>query len=507
MVLEFLVLQRYAIDDLTYDTIVNSRKQLLKGHVDRTFDDIELLRDDLTDQYNVYVTMFGDEIHTSLAGVESEILSWNAYEDLIETIIRGHQSSKEPIFDQLEALVYDLSNESIVYCTQLNKEIDLFHEVYDKSSVKDERKVNELMLYVYFPENELDEIVKLRITNWIRDLRIEGSDYLWINEVIRYEGGHDYGIRLVHPNLPETEGILLSTETEDIKGNKPYQTELDGINAEGEVYFRYYFKEFNSEKISEKMTYAKLYEPYNWIISTGIYMSDIEELRVASDIRQRNLMFTWFILTISFVVLFGLMYLAIRMVMHNNSSLKKEKDEFQVSNQTINEELGKVQSLANKDSLTGLLNRRGIFERMEEEFSRFMRQDFQMIIIMADIDYFKSVNDNYGHEVGDEVLLHMTAVLQKSIRREDIVGRLGGDEFLLILPYANLEDGMKVSEGIQKELAQSPFVHRDVTIHVSVSIGITEALEDDDLKSALKRTDIAMYQSKRSGRDKITVFE
>ena len=97
-----------------------------------------------------------------------------------------------------------------------------------------------------------------------------------MNEIINYEGGPDYAIRRIHPNLPETEGQLLSTATTDIKGNLPYLEELNGVKANGEVYFTYYFKKNGSEAISEKLSYAKLYKPFDWIIAMGIHIDDTE---------------------------------------------------------------------------------------------------------------------------------------------------------------------------------------------------------------------------------------
>lgn len=109
----------------------------------------------------------------------------------------------------------------------------------------------------------VDEAVKTNIINRIRQERFIDDGYICINEIINYEGGDDYAIRLVHPNLPETEGTFLSTNTEDIFGKKPYKIELDGINNDGELYYDYYFKKMDSELIAHKLSYAKLYKPYN----------------------------------------------------------------------------------------------------------------------------------------------------------------------------------------------------------------------------------------------------
>jgi len=112
--------------------------------------------------------------------------------------------------------------------------------------------------------------VKEEVAASIRNRRFSNESYIWINEVINYEGGDRYAIRRVHPNLPETEGTYLSTHAEDLAGNRPYEEELQGVKENGEHFFRYYFKKLNSEEIGEKITYAKLYKDFDWIITMGV---------------------------------------------------------------------------------------------------------------------------------------------------------------------------------------------------------------------------------------------
>ena len=122
-----------------------------------------------------------------------------------------------------------------------------------------------------------EEFVKEGTLSFIRNIVHESNflsgAYIWINEVTNFDGGENYGIRQVHGNLPDTEGMLLSTSMQDAKGNLPYLIELEGIKENGEFYYKYWFKEYKSDKVSEKITYAKLYEPYNWIVCTGTYLN------------------------------------------------------------------------------------------------------------------------------------------------------------------------------------------------------------------------------------------
>lgn len=130
--------------------------------------------------------------------------------------------------------------------------------------------------------------IQERIKHRIRSTALVDDGYIWINEVLDYAGGDNYAVRLVHPNLIQTEGKLLSTSMTDIKGNTPYLAELEGIKKEGEIFFEYWFKKKGSDKIEKKLSYAKLYKPYDWIIGTGAYIDDIEPAIIERHNRVRE---------------------------------------------------------------------------------------------------------------------------------------------------------------------------------------------------------------------------
>lgn len=136
---------------------------------------------------------------------------------------------------------------------------------------------DEIKNYHTFPQRNLN-LSKNKIRHHIRNLRLIDNGYIWVNKIIDYNGGDGYAIREVHPNIPETEGQLLSTNFKDINGNQPYAVELNGINKSGEVYFEYFFKKMGSGEIAHKMSYAKLFKPWDWVIVTGVYLDDIDAL-------------------------------------------------------------------------------------------------------------------------------------------------------------------------------------------------------------------------------------
>jgi len=147
------------------------------------------------------------------------------------------------------------------------------------------------------------EAIQERLADRIRNTYLINDGYIWVNEVLDYGGGDGYAIRLVHPNLIETEGSLLTTAAKDLKGNTPYKTELEGVKKSGELFFTYWFKEKSSDTVSEKLTFAKLYKDYNWIIATGVYLDDVEDV-VQSQLKTVRPAFNR---TLIFVVSFGLL--------------------------------------------------------------------------------------------------------------------------------------------------------------------------------------------------------
>ncbi len=149
------------------------------------------------------------------------------------------------------------------------------------------------------------------------------------------------------------------------------------------------------------------------------------------------------------------------------------------------------------DMLTGLLNRRALYERAEELFKRLERGDQPLVVVFADVDRFKRVNDTHGHHVGDRVLAEVAHLLHGAVRGADVVGRFGGDEFILLLPDTPLDGGATVAQRLQQVLRDWADAQQ---LDLSLSIGLGQAPEHGrDLKTVIERVDQAMYQSK-SGR-------
>jgi len=171
--------------------------------------------------------------------------------------------------------------------------------------------------------------------------------------------------------------------------------------------------------------------------------------------------------------------------------------------------LENLKFLSTTDSLTGLFNRRALTDMLGHEIEKAKRYDSELSLVLCDVDRFKKINDTYGHTAGDKVLKDLSEMLTASLRKADILGRHGGDEFMLILPETSLEGAENLAEKIRSSVKKSDvFVENQKKTHISLSIGIAHFGEAAaDIDSLVKKADNALYQSKQAGRNKVSVID
>ncbi|MGD8783448.1 MAG: diguanylate cyclase [Thioalkalispiraceae bacterium] len=163
-------------------------------------------------------------------------------------------------------------------------------------------------------------------------------------------------------------------------------------------------------------------------------------------------------------------------------------------------------NLALFDSLTGALSRPAFMEQSTKELSRSMRFHRPLSVMMIDIDHFKAINDNYGHAAGDNVLQIFVEAIQEVIRSTDFLGRVGGEEFALLLPDTSAPAAAHLAERIRERITRYPYLAGDMLIEVTASLGVAEfQSEDRDIKTLLNRADEALYQAKQSGRNRVNI--
>lgn len=164
-----------------------------------------------------------------------------------------------------------------------------------------------------------------------------------------------------------------------------------------------------------------------------------------------------------------------------------------------------LSEIARIDPLTGLYNRRAFDECCDIEFSRAQRSGAPFAIIMCDLDHFKNVNDEYGHHVGDEVLRRFANTLKEHIRKHDVVARFGGEEFVLLLPGKDTEQGLEVAEKLRAKTADTQItIGDDVCLTLSASFGVAHYDSSDrEWSAVLHRADNALYAAKKQGRNRV----
>jgi diguanylate cyclase (GGDEF)-like protein len=163
----------------------------------------------------------------------------------------------------------------------------------------------------------------------------------------------------------------------------------------------------------------------------------------------------------------------------------------------------KLQEIATHDTLTNLLNRYEILNVLTDEFHRSLRENKPVSTVMLDIDFFKKINDSYGHDVGDEVLVEVASRLKGTLRRYDKVGRYGGDEFLAILPGCSLDNAKRIAERLRRIVCKDRIKTGAGQLYVTVSVGCasSESHSHKSIEYLVKFSDKAMYHAKNMGRN------
>jgi len=164
--------------------------------------------------------------------------------------------------------------------------------------------------------------------------------------------------------------------------------------------------------------------------------------------------------------------------------------------------------LAATDPLTGVANRRRFIEQLEIELARIRRFDQPAAFLMIDIDNFKRTNDTHGHAIGDAVLQHFAELSRHRLRRVDLFGRLGGEEFGILLPSTDAAGARRFAEDFRRYVADTPLQNSKGTIPFTVSIGVAEFAPDDSAAdSIIARADVALYRAKEGGRNRVEMSE
>jgi len=170
----------------------------------------------------------------------------------------------------------------------------------------------------------------------------------------------------------------------------------------------------------------------------------------------------------------------------------------------LKSELEQLRELVHTDQMTGAFNRRGFDEIFVREAARSDRNDISLCAVLLDLDNFKKINDNYGHQFGDSALMHLVTVAKETLRPSDIISRFGGEEFIILLPDISLQKAISVMHRLQSNLAKQTLAHSDnQSVLITFSAGVASREFGEHQNSVISRADKVLYQAKRAGKNRV----
>jgi len=470
----------------TAATMVQAKKDFLKDNVDNLILAMDTRRDTLKKNYEAYLIRVQNILDDYQLHSAPQFL--NHIQDYFEDPARK---------SAFAVMVIQLPQEQVVYHNKIPKDFPVLSEEeqqkYLDSQLVDyfETEYGPYRVLVGIPHTTIDDTVKEEIYQQIHNSHYSQDSYFWVNQVLNYDGGKNYAIRLIHPNLKDTEGSYLSTSTEDVMGNTPYLTELEGVRDHGSIFYQYHFKKLSSEVVSEKVAYARLYPDYDWIIAMGIHLDDINayvEDTVSNS--KRAILHT---------ILSSLAVIAFLMLVAMTAASRMEKWYYNRSYRRLEKE-------AFRDSLTGLLNRKAGEKFLHSAFDKFRLSGVDTAVLMLDLDNFKMINDNCGHQKGDEVLIQFSQAISASLRSTDVLARWGGEEFLLICEGLKREDTSGFTDKIleaARTVTYSCSENHFRTLTTSIGLSFFHPV-DKGPEEAIRRADEALYEAKAKGKNQFS---
>jgi len=274
------------------------------------------------------------------------------------------------------------------------------------------------------------------------------------------------------------------------------------------------------ENQKDRYYFVKKVPHTNWIIGSGFHISDIEAKVIKQKIDMYDILYSKsnqmiFIAFISLIIVLLISYHISQLIkesffhyrkeiFHTQNELKKLNQTLELKVKTRTHELetlkNKFEKLATIDTLTQINNRYSLMNSLKEEIYHSKKHTQTLSILLIDIDFFKNVNDTYGHDIGDTILKTFATLMKKSIRNIDTVGRYGGEEFIIILPNTLLNDAVDFSERLR--LKTEKFTFEKVKT-ITISIGVIELQKKENILNAFKRVDKLLYKAKEEGRNRV----
>ena len=312
------------------------------------------------------------------------------------------------------------------------------------------------------------------------------------------------GFMLSHPNKELINIYMLDGKHK--RAESVFLKFKDKIKKQTNGFVGYEWTNPDTQIEEEKLTYVTLLPELNWYVASGVYLDELDKhiedkIKSSAVFEKQNIgvivMASFVLLIFSFILSITLS-LIIKNIFNNyrkNILLEVEKS------QEIEKSKKLFEELANTDSLTKIHNRHSIMHILKNELSTMRSTDKPLSLLMFDLDFFKSVNDTYGHDVGDKVLINVVDLIKENLRDLDSIGRYGGEEFIVIFPNTTLGVACDIANRLKEIVDKHDF---DVIKHLTISIGVVEAKKKESDHEVLKRVDTLLYTSKNNGRNRVS---
>lgn len=376
--------------------------------------------------------------------------------------------------------------------------------------------------------NNVEKDIKAETLEWLSKIRFGQNSYIFADTYL--------GDALLMDGQIVEEEINV-WELEDPHGIKVIQeeTRIAKTNPEG-GFLEYFWRKEDGIKPVPVISFVKAVEEWEWVLGSSIYVDDIEKyITTQEGIRKKNVnkdilkILLGFFLSIPFFTLVSLL-ISRRFnseievffsffknadeigteVELTNLKLKEFHDLGKATNRMIakrREAEEKLELLSRSDPLTGLSNRRDMIEKINYEIKRADRTGEVFSFILIDIDHFKKVNDSFGHDTGDALLIELSGFLKGVLRQSDTIARWGGEEFLLLLPNFDTTGAFSAAEKFRKMVQEKDFVVADQKINITLTLGVSTWREGLSYEKAITKADSALYKGKELGRNRVVRLE
>lgn len=347
--------------------------------------------------------------------------------------------------------------------------------------------------------------------NTLRHINKNVDEYFFILDV--------HGKVILNPNNAALEGKnLLKVQSGSF--SEMGSEFLSNGKTEDEEFSEYRWINPKNGKMETKISFVKMIPQSDWVIGTGFYVEEIDNAVEIKKQKLRSLYQGEIKKVIAYSILFLLIslmvsfYISFRLKRHFfllHENIEHHNKELSELNTTLEEKIAErteelkiahdyMEKLAMTDALTGIHNRYAFLNFLAAEKSESDRHGIAFSLIMFDLDDFKKINDTYGHDKGDQVLIEVVKRVEVCLRKGDLFGRIGGEEFMILLRHTSLDTALEIAQRIREKVALEAF---ELPETVSISAGVVQYTADESVESLMKRSDIALYKAKESGKNRV----